>query len=150
MQVERRSTREIIARFESERQALALMGHPAIAKVFDAGSTPEGIVRVAVSDRRRPPQPRRHGWRSEDSRVPEWFQDYSDLLAVLKPPGIAALALIGSGSAQKDVRRTRAQMSVWASGGKDSIPSQPSVSPQCCLRSRLSGAYEPRCWRAYR
>jgi serine/threonine protein kinase/Flp pilus assembly protein TadD len=35
-------TREVVARFESERQALALMDHPAIAKVFDAGSTPEG------------------------------------------------------------------------------------------------------------
>src|SRR5271156_3233097 len=35
-------TREVIARFESERQALALMNHPSIAKVFDAGSTPEG------------------------------------------------------------------------------------------------------------
>jgi serine/threonine protein kinase len=34
--------REVIARFESERQALALMDHPAIAKVFDAGSTPHG------------------------------------------------------------------------------------------------------------
>jgi len=35
-------TREIVARFESERQALALMNHPAIARVFDGGSTPEG------------------------------------------------------------------------------------------------------------
>ncbi len=35
-------TREVVARFESERQALALMDHPAIAKVFDAGSTPKG------------------------------------------------------------------------------------------------------------
>jgi eukaryotic-like serine/threonine-protein kinase len=35
-------TKTVIARFESERQALALMDHPAIAKVFDAGSTPEG------------------------------------------------------------------------------------------------------------
>lgn len=32
-------TQEVVARFESERQALALMNHPAIAKVFDAGST---------------------------------------------------------------------------------------------------------------
>ena len=32
--------REIIARFEAERQALALMDHPHIAKVFDAGMTP--------------------------------------------------------------------------------------------------------------
>ena len=35
-------TREVIARFESERQALALMNHPHIAKVFDAGTTEQG------------------------------------------------------------------------------------------------------------
>jgi len=35
-------TRGVVARFESERQALALMEHPHIAKVFDAGATPEG------------------------------------------------------------------------------------------------------------
>jgi eukaryotic-like serine/threonine-protein kinase len=35
-------TREVVSRFESERQAQALMDHPAIAKVFDAGSTTEG------------------------------------------------------------------------------------------------------------
>ena len=32
----------VIARFEAERQALAVMDHSAIAKVFDAGSTAEG------------------------------------------------------------------------------------------------------------
>ncbi len=37
------NTREVIARFESERQALALMEHPAIAKVFDAGSAVLGV-----------------------------------------------------------------------------------------------------------
>jgi serine/threonine protein kinase len=35
-------TRQVIARFESERQALAMMDHPAIAKVFEAGETDEG------------------------------------------------------------------------------------------------------------
>jgi eukaryotic-like serine/threonine-protein kinase len=35
-------TGTVVARFESERQALALMDHPNIAKVFDAASTPEG------------------------------------------------------------------------------------------------------------
>ena len=35
-------TREVIARFESERQALALMDHPNIARVFDAGSGADG------------------------------------------------------------------------------------------------------------
>jgi serine/threonine protein kinase len=34
--------KEIIARFEVERQALAVMGHPSIARVFDAGATDSG------------------------------------------------------------------------------------------------------------
>jgi non-specific serine/threonine protein kinase/serine/threonine-protein kinase len=33
---------QVLRRFEAERQALALMDHTSIAKVFDAGSTPEG------------------------------------------------------------------------------------------------------------
>ena len=32
-------TKQVIARFEAERQALALMDHPNIAKVLDAGTT---------------------------------------------------------------------------------------------------------------
>src|SRR2546426_1745054 len=35
-------TKSVIARFEAERQALALMDHPHIAKVFDAGATESG------------------------------------------------------------------------------------------------------------
>jgi serine/threonine protein kinase/tetratricopeptide (TPR) repeat protein/Flp pilus assembly protein TadD len=35
-------TREVIARFEAERQALAIMDHPNIAKVLDAGATESG------------------------------------------------------------------------------------------------------------
>ena len=35
-------TRQVIARFEAERQALAMMDHPNIAKVFDAGTTETG------------------------------------------------------------------------------------------------------------
>ena len=35
-------TKQIIARFEAERQALAVMSHPNIAKVFDAGTTDSG------------------------------------------------------------------------------------------------------------
>src|SRR5207344_1422778 len=33
---------QIVARFEAERQALALMDHPNIAKVLDAGTTDTG------------------------------------------------------------------------------------------------------------
>jgi tRNA A-37 threonylcarbamoyl transferase component Bud32/tetratricopeptide (TPR) repeat protein len=35
-------TRQVVARFEAERQALALMDHPNIAKVLDAGATDSG------------------------------------------------------------------------------------------------------------
>jgi serine/threonine protein kinase/tetratricopeptide (TPR) repeat protein len=35
-------TRQVIARFEAERQALAIMDHPNIAKVFDGGATVSG------------------------------------------------------------------------------------------------------------
>lgn len=35
-------TRQVIARFEAERQALAMMDHPNIAKVLDAGATETG------------------------------------------------------------------------------------------------------------
>jgi WD40 repeat protein/serine/threonine protein kinase len=35
-------TKQVIARFEAERQALAMMDHPNIAKVFDAGTTGGG------------------------------------------------------------------------------------------------------------
>lgn len=32
----------VVQRFQAERQSLAIMDHPAIAKVFDAGTTPQG------------------------------------------------------------------------------------------------------------
>jgi eukaryotic-like serine/threonine-protein kinase len=35
-------TKQVVARFEAERQALALMDHPNIARVFDGGATPSG------------------------------------------------------------------------------------------------------------
>jgi serine/threonine protein kinase/tetratricopeptide (TPR) repeat protein len=35
-------TKQVIARFEAERQALAMMDHPGIARVFDAGATDAG------------------------------------------------------------------------------------------------------------
>ena len=57
-------TRQVVARFEAERQALALMDHPNVAKVYDAGATDSGrpyfvmeLVRgekiTAYCDRRR-------------------------------------------------------------------------------------------------
>jgi serine/threonine protein kinase/tetratricopeptide (TPR) repeat protein len=35
-------TREVIARFDTERQTLAIMSHPSIAQIFDAGTTETG------------------------------------------------------------------------------------------------------------
>ncbi|MCI0539458.1 MAG: hypothetical protein L0Z50_29970, partial [Verrucomicrobiales bacterium] len=53
-------TRQVVARFEAERQALALMDHPNIAKIFDAGTTectihePEGRARHSVRAEAQP------------------------------------------------------------------------------------------------
>ncbi len=41
-------SRGVLARFEAERQALAIMDHPHIAKVFDAGATPAGRPYVVM------------------------------------------------------------------------------------------------------
>src|SRR5205823_6474435 len=35
-------TRQVVARFEAERQALALMDHPNVARVLDGGATASG------------------------------------------------------------------------------------------------------------
>ncbi len=49
-------TRQVIARFEAEQQALAMMDHPNIAKVFDAGTTGKrGQVPFVRSTRRAVP-----------------------------------------------------------------------------------------------
>jgi len=39
----------VLHRFQSEKQSLAMMEHPAIAKVFDAGTTPAGQPRTLYS-----------------------------------------------------------------------------------------------------
>jgi serine/threonine protein kinase len=41
-------TRQVIARFEAERQALAMMDHPNIAKVLDAGTTGGELPRSSI------------------------------------------------------------------------------------------------------
>ncbi len=65
-------TRQVIARFEAERQALALMDHPNIAKVLDAGATDTGrpyfVMELVQGDpdhrvlRRAPARRRASGW----------------------------------------------------------------------------------------
>ena len=55
-------TKQVVARFEAERQALAVMDHPNIAKVYDGGATPEGrhvsLHVLAASVHRFPPYSR--------------------------------------------------------------------------------------------
>jgi hypothetical protein len=78
-------SKEVIARFESERQALALMSHPGIARVFDAGST-EDVGRSSSWST----------WRVSDHRV-------------LRPPGLDGRARLSSStrSAWRSSTRTR-------------------------------------------
>src|SRR6185436_921335 len=42
IRVERGQSKTILSRFEAERQAIALMDHPHIAKLLDAGTTDAG------------------------------------------------------------------------------------------------------------
>ena len=52
----------VVARFEAERQAVAMMNHPGIAKVFEAGERREMIVRyVEVHEARELLEADRHG-----------------------------------------------------------------------------------------
>src|SRR5678815_5857883 len=44
-------TRAVIARFEAERQALAMMDHPGIARVLDAGATETCLLYTSPSPR---------------------------------------------------------------------------------------------------
>src|SRR6188474_8233 len=46
-------SREVLARFESERQALALMNHPNIARVFEAGDSSHGRPFFVMEQRSR-------------------------------------------------------------------------------------------------
>ena len=66
-------TRQVIARFEAERQALAMMDHPNIAKVLDAGDhgigppllrdgAGPGIPITDYCDQHRPADPRAAGF----------------------------------------------------------------------------------------
>jgi serine/threonine protein kinase/formylglycine-generating enzyme required for sulfatase activity len=48
-------THEVVARFESERQALALMSHPGIARVYEAGADAEGRLYFAMEHVDGPP-----------------------------------------------------------------------------------------------
>jgi serine/threonine protein kinase len=42
IRVDRGASRTILSRFEAERQAIALMNHPNIARLLDAGTTDDG------------------------------------------------------------------------------------------------------------
>jgi serine/threonine protein kinase/tetratricopeptide (TPR) repeat protein len=58
-------TRQVVARFEAERQALAIMDHPNIARVFDGGTTSEDRGQ-RTEDRRQKSEDR--GQKTEDRR----------------------------------------------------------------------------------
>ena len=62
------TTKQVVARFEAERQALALMDHPNIAKVLDAGTTDAGrpyfVMELVRGHRRSPTTAIRPGSRS--------------------------------------------------------------------------------------
>ena len=80
-------TKAVVARFETERQALALMNHPDIASVFDAGATDKGpavfrhgvrpghsrhgVLRQAPADHQRAARALHPSLRRNPARTPE-------------------------------------------------------------------------------
>ena len=96
-------TQQVIARFEAERQALALMDHPNIAKVLDAGATDSGrpyfvmelVKGIPITDYcdREPPvdpraaRPLRPGLPGRAARAPEG--DHPPRPQALQRPGDA-------------------------------------------------------------
>ena len=93
-------TRQVIARFEAERQALALMDHPNIAKVLDAGATDTGPALL------------RHGTGARASRSP------STATRTSSPP--ASGSTCSSRSARPSSTRTRRASSTATSSPRTS------------------------------
>ena len=58
IRVERGQSRTILSRFEAERQAIAVMDHPHIAKLLDAGTTAEGVAVLCDGAGQRDPAQR--------------------------------------------------------------------------------------------
>ncbi len=65
-------TKQVVARFEAERQALAMMDHPNIAKVLDAGTTENGSTCSSRSARPFSTRTRRGLSIATSSRPTSW------------------------------------------------------------------------------
>ena len=76
-------TKQVVARFEAERQALALMDHPNIAKIYDAGVT----GRVVATDDGRARHSVRAGLESADDGAQGTDAPYGNLPRVPKRRG---------------------------------------------------------------
>ena len=72
-------TRQVITRFEAERQALAMMDHPNIANVLDAGQTDAGRPPVVA----QPDGPQAEAYLSIARRVAAKLEQSDE--AALKP-----------------------------------------------------------------
>ena len=85
-------TKAVVARFEAERQALAMMDHPNIAKVLDAGTTESSLSRrgrILDGDSPLPLCPMRvesEVFHMIGDTVPEPRQDRSDLIQSFAHP----------------------------------------------------------------
>jgi serine/threonine protein kinase len=103
-------TRRVLARFESERQALALMEHPAVARVLDGGAGPDGRPFFAMDyvsgvpitvHRARRRSAVRPGWSGSRALGRRWRR-WSTARSARRRPGRA-----GSGRRSRWSRRRR-------------------------------------------
>ncbi len=95
-------SKSVIARFEVERQALALMDHPNIARVLDAGTTDSGHAH-GRSDHCTSPR-----YQERWCRLPSWLSSASEVCQSPFPVPVSSFPCRGDGALSgKGNRRTR-------------------------------------------
>ena len=113
-------TREVVARFEAERQALALMDHPNIAKVLDGGATETGRPYFVMELVR-------------GTRITEYCDERTSL--------IATASICSPGSVRRSSTRTKRASSTATSSPPTSW--SPSNDGAPCPRSLTSASPRP-------
>ena len=136
-------TKQVIARFEAERQALAMMDHPNIARVHDAGATESGrpyfvmeLVRgipiTDYCDREQLSIPERLELFVLVCRAVQHAHQKGIIHRDLKPSNILVTVIDGAAGAQDHrLRRGQGDRRARSPSGRSTPPSTSSSARRC-------------------